>query len=271
MNKEAAPRISMTLQNSIAERGTEVWDWNVADSLEEEATLPGSLLSFLPPPPAPGQHEAYGRFLFCTLQVPAGRQLQLGRLLVFGEWKKEVLLILLSLSSLLTPSCLQVFLAPSSLLGSPESVAQTSLSSLLLSRSGFVALKAVRAVVREQGIPAGFGGVILDFVVEQGTSITGFGLELKGSTTPSPLPADVHLVVHGGAGGNVGGRDAKDAKLDVRVPLTAPGSKLFYALPAPAVAGQVTLALGRCYDGTWSPKSMLHNLRIMLYGFKGQE
>jgi hypothetical protein len=50
----------------------------------------------------------------------------------------------------------------------------------------------------------------------------------------------------------VGGRGAVDVRLDMRLPLVLTPTTLYYALPAPAVAGQVSLLLGRCYGGGWA-------------------
>lgn len=81
-------------------------------------------------------------------------------------------------------------------------------------------------------------------------------------------PAEACLLILAGGGGQVGGRGACDVRLDVRLPLVLAPTTLYFALPAPAVAGHVSLLLGRSYGGGWADKASLKHLGVQLYSFK---
>ena len=262
----------------------EQWEWDVA-AAAGEAAAPGTVLSYRPA--SAGEAPAVGRLLCLHVSVAKGHALRLGRVRVWGM-------------PAISPSA-----PPASLTMSPECVAHTTLAALLQTRVGAAPLRGVRATLKDGGCGGLLGacngeGIALELVVEAGTPIVGFALELRplavnmlpqaagsaaaamqaalandaasppqtGTAVPQQ-PAEACLMVLEGGGGGVGGRGACDVRMDVRLPQVLAPATLYYALPAPAVAGHVSLLLGRTYDGGWANKSTLKNVAVLLYTFKG--
>jgi len=277
--------LRMTVEEHLvhgARSTSDNWQWNVAAQVQEDhagTAMPGSALCFRPPT------SLQGRVLRVHARVAPGRRLRIGRLRVVGIF------------------AVHPFSPPPALVGSSESVAHTTLTALLQARAGAAPLKGVRASLREGGCGGTMGacngeGLALDLIVEAGTPITGIAVELRppqssglpaaaGSAgaavaaalsaevgalhSGTPLtnqPAEVCLLVMAGGGGQVGGRGACDVRLDARLPLVLAPATLYFALPAPAVAGHVSLLLGRSYGGGWCDKSSLKHLGVQLYSFK---
>jgi hypothetical protein len=266
----------------------DAWVWDVAgvlSAMPDRAAAPGTVLTFRPP--AAGGQE--GRVLCINVRVSKGQALRLGRLRVWGA------------------PAVAAFQAPPALVGSSECVAQSGVSAILQTRLAAEAIRGVRAAIREGGCGGMLGacngeGLALDLVLEPGTPIIGLAIELRPSSrsglpgaagsaaaamaaissdvpassshmgTPVPYqPAEACLLVLGGGGGRVGGHGASDVRLDVRLPMVLAPSTLYYALPAPAVSGHVTLLLGRTYGGGWADKTALKHLGVQLYTYKLSE